>query len=105
FEMRNVLTGERDGLAGFRIAALARWPEVQREAAEAADLDAFPLGERITHDFQDLLQRQLHVFRRQMLLLRRDDLDEFRLRHGCRHKVSSRATREMIYEARRKAGL
>src|SRR5580704_4754399 len=93
-EVRNVLARERDGLTGLGIAALARGPEVQREAAEAANFDALPLGERITHDFQDLLQRQLNVLRRQMLLLRRDDLDEFRFRHGCRHMVSSRAARD-----------
>jgi hypothetical protein len=29
-----------------------------------------------------------------MLLFSRDDLDQFRFRHGCRHGFSSRAARE-----------
>ena len=41
-EVRHVLAGQRDGLAGLGIAALARRAEMQAEAAEAADLDALP---------------------------------------------------------------
>src|SRR6185503_15506088 len=81
FEVRHVLARERHGFAGLRVAALTRRAKVQREAAEAADLDAFTRGERIAHDLQDLLQRQLHVLGGQVLLLGRNDLDEFRLGH------------------------
>src|SRR5207237_9153240 len=81
-EVRNVLARKRHRLAGLGVASLAWRPEMQREAAEAADLDAIPLRERIAHDLQNLLQRQLHVLRRQVLLLGGNDLDEFRLGHA-----------------------
>src|SRR6185312_14096365 len=84
-EVRNVLAGERDGLAGLGIAPLAGRSKVQREAAKAANLDALTLGQGIAHDLQNLLQRELDVLGRQMLLLRRDDLDELRFRHGRSH--------------------
>src|ERR1700741_3072699 len=80
-EVRDVLARERDRLPGLGVASLARWPEVQREAAEATNLDALTLRERIAHDLENLLERELDVLRRQMLLLGGDDLDEFRLRH------------------------
>ena len=41
-EVRHVLSGERDGLAGLGIAPLTRRAKVQREAAESADFDALP---------------------------------------------------------------
>ena len=76
-EMRNVLAGERDRFAGLRVAALARRAEMQREAAEAADLDALATRERVAHDLEHLLHRQLDVLGRKVLLLRGDDLDQF----------------------------
>ena len=82
-EVRHVLAGERDGLAGLGIAPLARRAEMQAEAAEAADLDALTLGQRVAHDFEDLLDRQFDVLRRQMALLRGDELDELGLRHAA----------------------
>src|SRR6185295_15547290 len=81
FEVRHVLARKRHRLAGLRIPALTRRPEVQRKAAEPADLDALTGGECVAHDFQNLLQRQLHVLGGQVLLLGRNDLDEFRLGH------------------------
>src|SRR5579863_9437141 len=42
-EVRHILAGERYSLAGLWIASLARRTEVQREAAESADLDAIAL--------------------------------------------------------------
>src|SRR5690349_10766424 len=63
-EVRNVLAGERNGLAGLRIATLAGRPEVQREAAEAANLDALAGRQRVAHDLQELLDGQLDVLRR-----------------------------------------
>src|SRR5579875_3430890 len=83
-EVRHVLSGERHGLARLRVPPLAGRPEVQREAAESADLDALPLRERIAHDLEDLLERELHILRGQMLLLRRDDLDELGFRPVAR---------------------
>src|SRR5512134_678452 len=81
--MRHVLACKRDRLAGLRITTLSRRPEMQAEAAETADLDALALGERIAHDLQYLLHRQLDVLRRQVALLRGDELDELRLRHAA----------------------
>src|SRR5262249_47049906 len=81
-EVRNVLARERHRLPRLGIASLTGRAEVEREAAEATDLDAITLRQRVAHDLEDLLQRQLHVTRRQVLLLGGDDLDQFRLRHG-----------------------
>src|SRR5204862_5076832 len=81
-EVRDVLARERHRLAGLGVASLAWRPEMQREAAEAADLDALPLRQRIAHDLQNLLQRELHILRRQVLLLGGDHLDELRLGHA-----------------------
>src|SRR5579862_5771010 len=80
-EVRHMLARERHGLTGLGVAALTWRAKVQREAAEAANLDALTLRERIAHDLQNLLQRQLDIFRRQVLLLGGDDLDEFGLGH------------------------
>src|SRR5690349_10745512 len=52
-EVRDVLAGQRHRFPGLRIAPLARRPEMQRKAAEAANLDALPGRESVTHDFQD----------------------------------------------------
>src|SRR6478752_5209214 len=82
--MRNMLAGKRHRLTGLGITSLPRRTEMQREAAKAADLDALALCECIAHDFQDLLESQLHVPGGQMLLLGGDDLDEFRFRHAGR---------------------
>jgi hypothetical protein len=76
-EMRDVLAGKRDGLAGLRVAPLARRAEMERKAAEAADLDALAASERVAHDLEHLLHRQLDVLGRKMLLLGGDDLDQF----------------------------
>src|SRR4051812_4444104 len=81
-EVRNVLAGERHGFAGLGIAALPRRPEVQRERAEATYLDAISRRQGITHDLEDLLERELHILGWQMFLFRRDDLDELGFRHG-----------------------
>src|SRR6185295_15359876 len=81
-EVRNVLAGERHCLSGLGIAALTWRPEVQRERAEAAYLDAISRRQRIAHDLQDLLERELHILGGQMFLFRRDDLDELGFRHG-----------------------
>src|SRR6267378_3623060 len=85
YPLAQILAGlarERDRLAGLGVAPLAGRTEMQRETAEAADLDALPLRERIAHDLQDLLECELDILRRQMLLLGGNDLDEFRLGHA-----------------------
>ena len=71
--MRHVLAGERDGLAGLGIAALPRRAEMEAEAAETTNFDSLPLGERVAHDLEHLLERKLDVLGRQMLLLGRDE--------------------------------
>jgi hypothetical protein len=76
-EVRHVLAGERHGFAGLGVAALARRAEMQREAAETADLDALAAGQRVAHDLEHLLDRQLDVLGGQVLLLGGDDLDQF----------------------------
>src|ERR1022692_3174977 len=81
FEVRYMFAGKRHRLPGLRVAALARRAKVQREAAEAADLYPFAGGQCIAHDFQQLLHGEFHVLRRKMLLLGRNDLNEFRFRH------------------------
>src|SRR6056297_1240241 len=81
--MGDVLAGKGDGLAGLGIAPHARGAIVQREAAEATDLDAIAARQRIAHDLEQMLDRELDVFRGQMLLLPGDYLDQFRLRHRC----------------------
>src|SRR5208282_387559 len=80
-EMRHVLTRQRYGLAGLRIAALPRRTEMQGKTPESPNLYALPGRERIAHDFQQLLDGELDILRRQMLLLSRNDLNEFRFRH------------------------
>src|ERR1700683_3669186 len=90
-EVRHVLAGPRHGLAGFRVPALARRREMQREAAEAADLDAIALGQRVAHDLEHLLECELHILGRQMLLLRGDDLDQFRFRHSASPPIATRS--------------
>src|ERR1700733_11137569 len=80
-EMGYVFAGQRHGLAGLGIAPLARGSKVQRETAEAPDLDALTLGQGVTHDLQDLLQCQLNILGGQMLLLGRDDFNQFRFGH------------------------
>src|SRR5690606_19980893 len=65
-EVRHVFARQRHGLAGLRIAALARRTEMQRKAAEATDLDATALREGIAHDLQHLLDRQFHILGWQM---------------------------------------
>src|SRR5205823_1937756 len=88
-EVRHVRTGERHSLADLGVAPMTRRPKVQREAAEAANLDALALRERVAHDLENLLQRQLDVLGRQVLLLGSDYLDELRLGHALRHKARS----------------
>src|SRR3954471_356397 len=81
-EVRNVFARQRHRFPGLGIAALPRRPEVQRERAEATYLDAISRRQGITHDLEDLLERELHILGWQVFLFRRDDLDELGFRHG-----------------------
>src|SRR5271170_5676603 len=81
FEVRHMLAGQGDGFAGFRISALSWRPKMQREAAKTTYFDALACRQRIAHDFQELFDGQFDILRRQMLLLGRNDLNEFRFRH------------------------
>src|SRR5450759_258297 len=98
-EVRYVLSRQRDRLASLGISALARRAQMQREAAEAADLDALALRQSIAHDLENLLQRKLDILRGQMLLLRCDDLDEFRFRHASPDSDSLREVRSVLLRA------
>ncbi len=81
FEMRNVLAGQGHGLAGLGITSDPGRPEVQRKTAEAPDLDALPLRQRIAHQVQQVLDRKFDVFGGQVLLLSGDRFYEFRFGH------------------------
>src|SRR5690554_1982891 len=54
-EVRHELAVQVDGLAGLGIAADARFAVVQRETAEAADLDPLAGGEGLRHLLQHAL--------------------------------------------------
>ena len=83
-EVRHVLGRERDRGAGLGISTHAPRTEVQREAAEAADLDALAAREAVGHMLEYRLHRELDVPIRQLRLLLRDALDQFRFGHGIR---------------------
>ncbi len=72
-EMRDVFAGKRNRFAGLRVAADARWPEMQRETPETSDLDPLALGQRVAHQVQQVLDSQFHVLRGKMFLLAGDN--------------------------------
>jgi len=76
-EMGNILAGQRNSLAGLRVAADTRWPKMQRKAAEASNFYSVSPGQGVAHKVQEVLDGQLNVFRRQMLLLPGDYFNEF----------------------------
>ncbi len=84
--MRHVLGRDLHRVAGLRVAPDAAGPVMQREAAEAADLDAIALGERIRNLIEHELDRQLHILVHQMGLLEGQPFNQFRLGHAgvCR---------------------
>src|SRR5665213_3643970 len=81
-EVRHVLACQCHRFTGLGIAPLTWRTKMQREAAKAPDLDAIALCQRVAHDLEHLLESELHVLGRQMLLLRRNDLDQFRFCHS-----------------------
>src|SRR5260221_135411 len=88
-EVRHVLLGHVHLLARLRVAAGARRPVVQAEAAEAADLDAMAVQQRMRHRVQNHLHRVLGVLRHQLRIALRKPRDQFGLRHGDPFHVSS----------------
>ncbi|MNC91413.1 hypothetical protein D3C83_76720 [compost metagenome] len=54
---------------------------MQRETSEAPDLDALPARERLAHEFENMLHGQLDVLGREVLLVSRNRLDQFRFCH------------------------
>src|SRR3954454_9417039 len=81
-EMGYVLLRHLHLLAGFGVAAGARRPVVQAEAAEAADLDAIAGEQRLRHRVEDHLDRVFRVLRHQLRVALRQPRDQLRLRHG-----------------------
>ncbi len=80
-EVRDVFSGQSNRLARLRVSTLPWRPKMQRKTAESTDLDSLAGRERVAHDLENLLERELNILRRQMLLLGGDQFDEFRLRH------------------------
>src|SRR5512135_1889342 len=80
--MRHVLLRHLYFLAGLRIATDARWPVIQSEAAEAANLDAIARQQRLRHRIEDHLHRVLRVLGHQLRVALREASDQFRLGHG-----------------------
>ena len=80
-EMSRVPRGERHDRSGPGIAPDPRAAESQREAAEAADLDAPSPGETLRHVINHHLHRELDVSLGELGLLLRDATDEFGLGH------------------------
>src|SRR5690606_30227636 len=87
-EMRHVLARKRNRIAGLRISPHSRRTIVQREAAEAPYLDTFAARQRLAHQLEDVLDRELHVLGRQVLLIAGDGLDQLGLRHSATASIS-----------------
>lgn len=77
FEMRHILARQGDRITGLGIAAHARRAKMQRETAEAANLDAPPRRQGIAHLFQYRLDGKFDVLAGKMALFPGDDLDQF----------------------------
>src|SRR5690606_20504075 len=71
--------------AGFRVASHARRTIVQAEAAETANLDAFPVRERLAHLFEQALHGELHIASGEVRLARGQGFNQLRLGHLGRH--------------------
>src|SRR6201991_3725580 len=80
--MRYMLPRQRYRFAGLGVAPHARRTEVQREAAEAADLDALTRGQGVAHLFEHALDGKFHVAEGKVGLAPGQRLDQFRLCHG-----------------------
>lgn len=69
-------------LAGFGVAPNARRAIVQREAAEATNLDTIPRSQRLGHLLQHGLDGQLDILGGKLALVGDDSFDQLRLGHG-----------------------
>src|SRR5215467_7693090 len=81
FEVRDVLLRHLHSLARLGIASRTRRPVVESEAAEAANLDAFSLGQALRHGVENHLDRKLGIFGHQLRELRRQAVDQLRFGH------------------------
>ena len=77
-----MLTWQGYRLTGLGVAPHARRTEVQREAAEAANLDALARGKGMAHLFEHALDGKFHIAEGKVGLAPRQRLDQFRLGHG-----------------------
>ena len=80
-EVRDVLSGQRNGFAGFRIAPDSGRSEMQRKAAESAYFNPLAFGQGIAHEVKQVFDRQLYILRREVFLLAGDGFNEFRFCH------------------------
>src|SRR5690606_20762384 len=81
-EMRNMLAGKGNGIAGLRIATDAWRTIVQRETAKTADLDAIAVRQSAAHLLKHGLDGKIDVFRLEMRLAQSQRLDEFGFGHA-----------------------
>src|ERR1043165_728008 len=70
--VRHVLLRHVNLLAGCRIAAGARRPVVEPEAAEAADLDAMPAEQALRHRIEDHLHSVPGILRHELRIALRE---------------------------------
>src|SRR5262245_35927937 len=81
-EERRALGGNLHLGTGLRVPALAGLANLDLEAAEAADLDAVTLTQRVGHAVEDRVHDQLGVLFRDVRHARRDTLDQVTLGHA-----------------------
>src|SRR5689334_21332851 len=82
-EMRYVLARQGDRRTGLRIAAHARRTKMQGNTAEAANFDAFAIGQCLAHLLHYAFHRQFHVVEREVVLARSERFDQLRFGHGA----------------------
>jgi hypothetical protein len=80
-EVRHAPLGDVHALAGARVAAQARRPAIDREAAEAADLDAVSTDQCVAHRVQNGLDGCIGVALRQLAEALGQQFDEIGTGH------------------------
>src|SRR6478735_8250149 len=87
-EMGHALLGDLHAFTGARIASDARRAPVDREAAEAADLDPMAAHQRVAHGVEDGLDGVFGVAVRELRKAGCEFFDEIGAGHGkkCRRK-------------------
>src|SRR5260370_15291691 len=86
-EKRDLLGVNLDQLTGFGIAALPRATLLDREAAEAANLDPLAAHQRIRHRVQHRVDDRLALAMRETPPTRQQFFDDFPLGHRSRTAV------------------